>query len=323
MLGGGTNWVILPDGTVHVIVANFSKSNCGGGSAFTRDCPPGSTGFSGIGCGGDVPTEIGPISGALRFKYGPITPADVGRALPRFTTPRGSIFTVQTGLPLAGQVWIGAIADARTTDCSDSSLHYQATAQGVVSVTVAEANLTISKKCVSNCPPLSSPGSIVLKGQVCNTGETGFTNINVSASVPGATITYSNATSLGIAFPTGGGGRLVVGDCVDYTCTFTPNDIQCGPFADIVVATGTDQTSYPKTVSVTNSSVAVFSPRLENSDFLLSFAAGTNRTYTVQFTDSLSPVSWQTATNFIGNCTVATFRDSITNARRFYRIFAQ
>src|SRR5215471_4058270 len=122
ILDGGTNWAILPDGTVHQIVNGYSKTTCG--TTLTIDCP------GGPGCTGDVPTENGP-SGFLRFKYGPITPADVGRALPLFTTPRGSMFTAQLGLPLAGQVWIGAITDARTTDCIDLSIHDKASGQAV------------------------------------------------------------------------------------------------------------------------------------------------------------------------------------------------
>src|SRR5215471_5092797 len=48
-LDGGTNWVIIPDGTVHLIVENYNKTNCG--VDFQINCPLDAV------CVGDVPTE--------------------------------------------------------------------------------------------------------------------------------------------------------------------------------------------------------------------------------------------------------------------------
>src|SRR5689334_24218367 len=86
LLDSGMNWAILPDGTVHLINENYSKSNCG--RNFSINCPMDNE------CVGDIPVAIGP-SGFLKFEYGPITAEDVGRSLPLFVTPRGSIFTEQ------------------------------------------------------------------------------------------------------------------------------------------------------------------------------------------------------------------------------------
>src|ERR1043166_4836469 len=141
-LDGGTNWVIIPDGTVHQILNDFVKPSCG--TTITIDCP------GGPGCTGDVPTENGP-SGFLRFRYGPITPADVGRALPRFTTPRGSIFTAQEGLPLANNIWVGVITDANVIDCNDPNVQNVVSEQGVAHATVVSGSIpSITMNCVTN-----------------------------------------------------------------------------------------------------------------------------------------------------------------------------
>ncbi len=256
-LNGGTNWVIIPDGTVHQILGPYTKAACNTvGSAFTRDCPAGSTGNSGIGCGGDIPTENGPISGAPRFMYGPITQADVGRTLPQFATPRGSVFTAQLGLPLANQVWIGAITDAGTTDCNDPTIHDKASGQGIAHVTVVTPHITVAKFCVTNCPPNNSAvfGSpIQFGGQICNTGDISLTNVTVSDNIAGAVISYATTTALGNPFPATGGGRLATNDCVTYAGSFAASGNGCGPYPDTVIACGTDQSSIPKTVCATNS----------------------------------------------------------------------
>ncbi len=256
-LNGGTNWVIMPDNTVHQILGPYTKAACNTvGSAFTRDCPAGSTGNSGIGCGGDIPTENGPISGAPRFKYGPIQPADVGRSLQQFATPRGSVFTAQLGLPLAGQVWIGAITDAGTTDCSDPTVHDKASGQGIAHVSIVTPNISVTKFCVTNCPPNNSAvygTDIHFGGVICNTGDISLTNVSVSDNIAGATISYATTTTLGNPFPATGGGRLATNDCVTYAGSFSPSGNGCGPYPDTVVACGTDQSSIPKTVCATNS----------------------------------------------------------------------
>ena len=316
-MDGGTNWVILPDGTVHQILGPYAKPTCGVGSALTVDCP------GGPGCNGDVTVQTGP-SGFLRFEYGPIKPDDVARRLPIFITPRGSEFTSQSGLSLAGQVWIGAISDARTTDCNDSTIHDQATAQGVTHVTIVHPRISVTKQCVSNCAPASANTPVGFAGKVCNMGDISLTNITVSDGSDGTSITFSNQTSLGNPFPIVGGGRLVPGDCISYAGVFSPVGNPCGPFPTIVMACGTDQSSIPLTLCATNGAVTILGARREGKDFAFSFAAaGQNQTYTVQFTDSLSPANWQTVTNLPADCTVVTIRNSVTNAQRFYRVLPQ
>jgi hypothetical protein len=81
-------------------------------------------------------------------------------------------------------------------------------------------------------------------------------NVNVSDSPP-ATITFSTTTSLGNAFPATGGGRLLPGECVNYTGSYPTSGNLCGPFTDTITATGTDSLEppdpnfVPKTVTST------------------------------------------------------------------------
>jgi hypothetical protein len=91
---------------------------------------------------------------------------------------------------------------------------------------------------------------------VCNDGDIALINVNVSDNPP-ATITFATTTSLGNPFPAAGGGRLLPGECVNYSGSYTPSGNLCGPFADTITATGTDTSDDPlfvsKTVSATNS----------------------------------------------------------------------
>ncbi|MDE3066725.1 MAG: hypothetical protein KGJ60_04150 [Verrucomicrobiota bacterium] len=67
--------------------------------------------------------------------------------------------------------------------------------------------------------------------------------------------------------------------------------------------------------------VQIVDPRWLGSGFALSFQTQTNQSYTVQYTYSLNPVSWQTLTNFSGNGTMTSVTNQApTNATCFYRV---
>src|SRR5262249_37455660 len=69
-MDSGTNWALLPDGSVHVIISGYNRqTHCNDTVASFVTCPGGSpSGFStGGNCIGDVPTEI--HAGSLKFKY--------------------------------------------------------------------------------------------------------------------------------------------------------------------------------------------------------------------------------------------------------------
>lgn len=67
-----------------------------------------------------------------------------------------------------------------------------------------------------------------------------------------------------------------------------------------------------------------FAPAKTGDDFIVSFQTNPGNTYTVQYTDSLSPVNWQSLPNVAGSGAV----ESVTNhapgiAQRFYRLIEQ
>jgi hypothetical protein len=55
----------------------------------------------------------------------------------------------------------------------------------------------------------------------------------------------------------------------------------------------------------------------------IQFQTEAGHSYTVQYTDSLSPASWQTLTTITGDGTVKTATDTPSGSRRFYRVEAQ
>ena len=61
----------------------------------------------------------------------------------------------------------------------------------------------------------------------------------------------------------------------------------------------------------------------QGTNFVLSFATQTNRSYIVQFTDKMLPINWQVLTNVTGDGSMVMMADSITNQRRFYRVIAE
>ncbi|HEY6169702.1 MAG TPA: hypothetical protein VI454_16810, partial [Verrucomicrobiae bacterium] len=70
--------------------------------------------------------------------------------------------------------------------------------------------------------------------------------------------------------------------------------------------------------------VLIINPARVGNDFTFSFATQSNRTYTVKFTDSLNPASWQTLTNFTGDGTVASVTNqNVTATERCYRVTTQ
>ncbi|MCL4789575.1 MAG: hypothetical protein KJ070_22770, partial [Verrucomicrobia bacterium] len=67
--------------------------------------------------------------------------------------------------------------------------------------------------------------------------------------------------------------------------------------------------------------LTITGPEASDGAFSFSFASQAGTNYTVQFTDSLQPVNWQTLTNLSGNGGLLQVSDApLTNAHRFYRV---
>lgn len=72
------------------------------------------------------------------------------------------------------------------------------------------------------------------------------------------------------------------------------------------------------------SPVFILNPQRVGFDFICSFATVLNRTYFFQYTDSLSPIAWQTVGSFSGNGeTITATNYNIPQSQRFYRVETQ
>ncbi len=179
-----------------------------------------------------------------------IQAGDVNKPL-SFTTPRGFTSGSVPGTPKT--VKFLCVSDGLLTDSGGT---LTAGGQGNAAVTILTPLISVTKQCVTNCPPFSSPYGqpIDFLGTVCNTGDTTLIGVTVTDSPP-ATITFATTTSSGNPFPAAGGGTLTNGECVSFSGSYQPTANLCGPFSDTVIASGTDTAPSPKTVFATNSAV--------------------------------------------------------------------
>lgn len=185
-----------------------------------------------------------------------VNAADINKALPSngvpLVTPRGGFFFAPAQ---AHKIQFQAAGDAILAEGLAAGTP-QTAGNATKAVLIVNPALSVTKICDTNCFKYGSP--ITFHGTVCNIGDDILTNISV-VDIPGATITFSNQTSLGFAFPVSGGGLLRTNDCVTFTGTYQPTNNLCGPFTDTVIASGTDgfnlnDTNFvPKTVFATNS----------------------------------------------------------------------
>ena len=115
--------------------------------------------------------------------------------------------------------------------------------QGQAKVLIVTPSISVTKSCASNCTPYGAP--VVFIGTVCNTGDDTLIGVNVTDN-PAAAITFSTTTSYATnGFPASGGGRLLPGECVNFTGSYQPTNNFCGPFTDTVIASGTESASGP------------------------------------------------------------------------------
>jgi len=165
-------------------------------------------------------------------------------------------------------------------------------------------------ECRNFCTNVGPTGTIGFSGYVTNTGNTLLGNAGITNSVNGVlTILASNLT-------------LPVGGSVTFSNSYQGG---CGPNTNTIFAGGVDALASNVTsqCTATCTNTCLFGLRADASKLFLSFATVTDRAYTVQFTVSLSPADWKTLTNLPGDGAVATVRDSLTNAQRFYRLLTQ
>jgi len=172
-------------------------------------------------------------------------------------------------------------------------------------VTTLIPGIECRKFCADGVGPT---GAIGFTGYVTNTGNTPLSNVGVTNSVNGVLGIITNNIT------------LPVGGAVNFSGSY--QGVR-GPNMNVIFVGGIDALGSNVTSQCEATCTTVLESRADTSNFFLSFATGTDRTYTVEFTSSLSLGEWQSLTNLPGDGTVVTVRDSITNAQRFYRVLAQ
>jgi uncharacterized repeat protein (TIGR01451 family) len=179
-----------------------------------------------------------------------------------------------------------------------------------------QARIAVSRNCSTN--PVALGETNLISGVVSNAGNITLTNVTVIDNQAGQVLTnVVLSPGMAIAFS----GSYV--------------ETNCGPNVAVgVTATGNDKCAglsvsnrFETTCSVLcpPAPVVIFGATVNDGSFIFLFKTETNHPYTIQFSDSLSPVKWGTLTNFnfSGDGTVATIRDSITNTQGFYRVLVQ
>jgi hypothetical protein len=233
----GESYLIYPDGVTTPVFAHQYQTN--------YSLVSGTLGQSKF-CPADSSCLVVPMTYVIQA-------ADVDRDY-LFTTPRGSGFVIN-GQPNVVQFL--AASDAVTVPTGVGQIAQLQGGSAPQPVFIVNPHITVTKQCVTNCAPFSSPygQDINFSGTVCNDGDNGLAGVTVIDD-PAATITFATLTSLGNPFPAGGGGTLLPTECVTFTGSYTPTGNLCGPFTDTVTATGTDFSDDPNFVAVTVTNTA-------------------------------------------------------------------
>ena len=66
--------------------------------------------------------------------------------------------------------------------------------------------------------------------------------------------------------------------------------------------------------------VVIFNARFVGGEFLFSFASEANKSYRIEFTDSLLPIQWQSLGTVMGTGGILNLVDTTASTQRFYRI---
>ncbi len=216
-------WVVMPNNSAQLVFTNgtISAGQCG-------SCPPGF-----LSCLGTVSCLPG-----VSFMY-VVNAADVGRDLS---------FTIPVGFPWAGSSFLLSGAP-HYVQFSPIGLGWSMADGGPLAnlsetrALIVHPSITITKQCATNCTPYGQP--ILFTGTICNSGDDTLNGVAVS-DAPAATITFATSTSFGTnSFPAAGGGRLLPGECVNFSGSYTPSGNLCGPFTNTIIASATESPTGP------------------------------------------------------------------------------
>jgi hypothetical protein len=175
--------------------------------------------------------------------------------------------------------------------------------------------ITVTRSCPPG--PVNLGDLVFVSGSVSNSGNATLANVVVSDDQAGIVVSSlalapsESVPFLGMYLVTNCGPNLAAG------ATASGNDVCTG----IVVSN-----RFVTTCSVIcpmSRGTTIIGPWIAEGLFTFSFLTESNRTYTVSYTDSLSPTNWLLLTNFIGDGTIATIHDTLNHTQRFYRVLTQ
>ncbi len=142
----------------------------------------------------------------------------------------------------------------------------------------------------------------------------------------GASASDSDGSVTNVQFLVNGS---VIGNDTTSPYSATASSLAAGSYTLSAVASDNSDLKATNNISITVTSasptaVTLLNPTFSGGTFSFSFATQTGYTYSAQFTPSLSPISWFTFTNVIGNGSIVQVTDSsLTNSQRYYRVGAQ
>jgi len=122
-------------------------------------------------------------------------------------------------------------------------------------------------------------------------------------------------------------GATKLGEATSAPFSLIWSNVAAGSYTLTAKATDNQNASTvsnPVSVTVTNAasaSVTLINPSIDGGSFQFSFPTRVSASYAVEFTDSLSPITWQTLTNLAGNGSPAAIHDSnAAGTERYYRV---
>ena len=180
---------------------------------------------------------------------------------------------------------------------------------------ITTPKITVTRDCPP--PPVNLGELVFFTGVVSNSGNATLANVLVVDDQAGVVLdSQAMAPSealwyWGMYFPQDCGAQAASG------VTATANDVCTGTVVSNRFVT-VCAVICPPTQPVT-----IFGARINGEHFEFSFETATDRTNTVQCTDSLMPTNWLNLTNFLGDGNITTIQVSKSNAQRFYRIMIQ
>lgn len=163
--------------------------------------------------------------------------------------------------------------------------------------------------------------TIALTGPANNTSFTGPADITLEADAADTDGTISQVDFYS--------GTTLLGTAASSPYTFNWSGVPAGTYSLTAKATddlGITTTSAVANIDVTKapaSAVTIASPTWNGTAFTLKFPTAIGYSYSVEYTDALTPIAWQALTNFDGDGTTVSVTNLTSAAQRIYRVGAQ